>query len=109
MFAADSATGLLMSGAAASRIRTTTDIDTVATTDIDTITEVASYAEYAILSERLRAMGLMEDHSEDAPPCRWRHQDLIIDVSSHPIFEFWPRWTVENRPSIDTPKPATGG
>lgn len=72
VFVGGCATGLLISDTAASGIR--------ATKDVDTITEVASYAEYAILSERLRALGLTEDHSEDAPTCRWRHQDLLIDV-----------------------------
>jgi hypothetical protein len=72
VFVGGCATGLLISDPAATGIR--------ATKDVDTIAEVGSYAEYAILSERLRALGLTEDHSEDAPTCRWRHQDLIIDV-----------------------------
>src|SRR3989442_3955296 len=65
-------TGLLISDAGASGIRVTKDVDT--------IIEIASYGEYATLSERLRALGLHEDHNEDAPTCRWRDQDLIIDV-----------------------------
>ncbi len=72
VFAGGCATGLLISDPAASGIR--------ATRDVDTITEVASYAAYAALSERLRALGLTEDHSEDALTCRWRYHDLIIDV-----------------------------
>jgi hypothetical protein len=73
VFAGGCATGLLISDAAAVVIR--------ATKDVDVITEVVSYAEYATtLSARLRALGLAEDHSEDAPTCRWRHGDLIIDV-----------------------------
>jgi hypothetical protein len=62
VFAGGYATGLLISDPAASGIR--------ATRDVDTITEVASYAAYAALSERLRARGLTEAHSEDAHP-KW--------------------------------------
>lgn len=65
-------TGLLLSDPASAGLRPTKDVDT--------ITEVASYAEYATLSERLRALGLSEDTSEGAPLCRWRHGQLIIDV-----------------------------
>jgi hypothetical protein len=72
VFVGGCTTGLLISDAAAGGIRVTKDVDT--------ITEISSYAEYATLSERLRALGLVEDHSEDAPTCRWRCQDLIIDV-----------------------------
>lgn len=50
------------------------------TKDVDAIVDVTSYAEYASLSERLRTLGLVEDTSEDAPLCRWRHGNVIIDV-----------------------------
>ena len=50
------------------------------TKDVDAIVEVTSYAMYAALSERLRAIGLTEDMSKDAPLCRWRHRDIIFDV-----------------------------
>ena len=72
VFAGGCTTGLLITDAAASGIRVTNDVDT--------ITEVASYAAYANLSERLHALGLTEDHSEDAPTCRWHHEELIIDI-----------------------------
>lgn len=32
------------------------------------------------LSERLRALGLTDDSTKDAPLCRWRYKDLIVDV-----------------------------
>jgi hypothetical protein len=88
VFVGGCATGLLISDAAASGIR--------ATKDVDTITEVASYAEYAILAERLRALGLTEDHSEDAPTCRWRHHALIIDVmpTDERILGFTNQWYI---------------
>lgn len=86
VFAGGCATGLLITDPAAGGIRPTKDVDT--------ITEVASYAEYATLSERLRALGLNEDHIEDAPTCRWRYQDLIIDVmpTDERVLGFSNRW-----------------
>src|SRR5260370_20634354 len=38
---------------------------------VDVIVEVASYAEYARFSKRLRNLGFSEDSSEGAPICRW--------------------------------------
>lgn len=86
MFAGGCATGLLITDPAAGGIRPTNDVDT--------ITAVASYAEYAMLSGRLRGLGLNEDHSEDAPTCRWRYQDLIIDVmpTDDRVLGFSNRW-----------------
>ena len=72
VFAGGCATGLLITDPVAGGIRPTKDVDA--------ITDVASYAEYATLSERLRALGLREDHREGAPTCRWRYQELIVDV-----------------------------
>jgi hypothetical protein len=71
------------------------------TKDVDTITEVASYAEYAMLSERLRELGLTEDTREGAPLCRWRHGALIIDVmpTSEEILGFANRWYT---PALDS-------
>jgi hypothetical protein len=65
-------TGLLITDPAATGIRVTKDVDA--------IIELATYAEYASLSEQLRALGLNEDHTEDAPTCRWRRGELMIDV-----------------------------
>ncbi len=72
VFVGGCATGLLITDPAAEGVRPTTDVDT--------IVEVTSYGEYVTLSERLRALKLREDHSENAPTCRWRHGDLAIDV-----------------------------
>ena len=86
VFAGGCATGLLITDPAAGSIRPTMDVDT--------ITEVASYAEYASLSERLRGLGLREDSSEGAPTCRWRYRDLIIDVmpTDEHVLGFSNRW-----------------
>jgi len=81
-------TGFLLSDPASAGLRPTKDVDT--------ITEVASYAEYATLTERLRALGLTEDTSEGAPLCRWRHGQLIIDVmpTNEAVLGFSNRWWV---------------
>lgn len=65
-------TGLFITDPAAGGIRSTRDVDA--------IVDVTSYAKYADLSERLRALGLAEDKTPGAPLCRWRHDDLIVDV-----------------------------
>src|SRR5882672_8437670 len=88
VFVGGCTTGLLISDAAATGIRVTRDVDT--------IIEVASYAEYITLSERLRTLGLSEDHSEGAPTCRWRREELIIDVmpTDQRILGFSNEWYV---------------
>jgi hypothetical protein len=85
VFLGGCATGLLRTDPAAAGIRPTRDVDAIA--------EVASYADYAALSERLRDLGLNEDASEGAPPCRWIHGRLIIDVMpTAPVMGFGNRW-----------------
>ena len=44
--------------------------------DVDSITDIASYARYDALAERLRALGLREYVRAGAPLCRWRHGDF---------------------------------
>jgi hypothetical protein len=82
------ATGLLITDAAAGGIRVTNDIDV--------IVEVATYGEYASLSERLRERGLREDQTEDAPLCRWRLDDIVVDVmpTVESILGFANRWYI---------------
>lgn len=86
VFVGGCATGLLITDSAAVGIRPTKDVDA--------ITEVGSYAEYERLSDRLRELGLTEDHSEGAPICRWKRDDLIIDVmpTDERILGFSNRW-----------------
>jgi hypothetical protein len=86
VFVGGCATGLFITDPAAGGIRPTKDVDT--------ITEVSSYAEYATLTERLRALKLHEDHREGAPMCRWRYGDLTIDVmpTDESILGFSNRW-----------------
>lgn len=56
--------------------------------------DVASYAQYGALSERLRALGLAEDRTPGAPLCRWRRDELIVDVMpvDERVLGFSNRW-----------------
>jgi hypothetical protein len=96
VFVGGCATGLLITDPAAVGIRPTRDVDA--------ITEVGSYAEYARLSDRLRKLGLTEDHSEGAPICRWKRGDLLIDVmpTNERILGFSNRWYMPALASAQT-------
>jgi predicted nucleotidyltransferase len=65
-----------------------------ATKDVDAIVDVASYAKYAALAERLRTLGLAEDTTPGAPLCRWRRGAFIVDVMpvDEHILGFSNRW-----------------
>lgn len=72
VFVGGCATGLLIDDPAAAPVR--------ATYDVDVIAEIGSYAEYAVFSGRLRALGFNEDTRERAPLCRWTQGPLTLDV-----------------------------
>lgn len=72
VFVGGCTTGLFITDPAAGGIRPTKDVDA--------IVDVTSYAKYAAFSERLRTLGLTEDTTPGAPLCRWRRDDLIVDV-----------------------------
>ena len=72
VFLRGSATGVLLTDAAAPPIRMTQDVDVIA--------KVASLGDYYALSERLRERGLTEDSSEGAPICRWVGPGVVLDV-----------------------------
>jgi hypothetical protein len=50
------------------------------TYDVDVIVEITSHADYAVFSDRLRALGFQEDSSEGAPLCRWQWEQTKLDV-----------------------------
>jgi|SRR5215469_11436498 len=85
-FVGGCATGLLVTDPAAAEPRVTYDVDV--------IVEVASYAEYARLSKRLRALAFSEDSSEGAPLCRWVSEGMKLDVmpTNEKILGFSNRW-----------------
>lgn len=86
VFVGGCATGLLVTDPGAAPVR--------ATYDVDVIAEIGSYADYAIFSERLRALGFQEDTREGAPVCRWTFGSLTLDVMplDEKILGFSNRW-----------------
>jgi hypothetical protein len=93
VFVGGCTTGLFITDPAAGGIRPTKDVDA--------IVDVTSYAKYAALSERLRALGLAEDTTPGAPLCRWRRDDLIVDVMpvDEHVLGFSNRWYPAATPS----------
>src|SRR5690242_9118579 len=86
VFVGASITGLLITDEAAPTVRVTTDVDA--------IVAVTSYREYVSFGNRLRDLGFLEDMSEGAPLCRWKHGSLIVDVMplDEKILGFSNRW-----------------
>lgn len=64
--------GVLITDRAAAPVRTTRDVDVL----VDTPTR----KDYTNLEARLRKLGFKHDTSEDAPICRWRFGDTVLDV-----------------------------
>lgn len=88
VFVGGCAIGLLITDEAAAGIRPTKDVDA--------IVEVGSYSEYNRLCDRMRALGFREDTAENAPLCRWRNHNLIVDLmpTDASILGFTNRWYV---------------
>ena len=64
------------------------------TRDVDVITEVVSRADYHAQEDALRALGFSPDMRPEAPICRWRHGDLLLDLMpvDAAILGFTNRW-----------------
>jgi hypothetical protein len=86
VFVGGCTTGLLITEEAIADVRPTVDVDT--------ISEVTSYAGYLNLSERLLALGFTRDTSEGAPLCRWLHSGIKVDVMplDEGVLGFSNRW-----------------
>jgi predicted nucleotidyltransferase len=86
VFVGGCTTGIFVTDPAAGGIRPTKDVDA--------IVDVTSHAQYTALSDRLRNLGLVEDNSEGAPLCRWRHGNVIVDVMpiDERVLGFSNRW-----------------
>ena len=86
VFVGGCAAGLLLTDPAASPVR--------ATIDVDVLVEVATLVEYYWLNKQLRQLGFIEDTSENAPICRWKTHDVILDVmpTDSDILGFGNRW-----------------
>ena len=90
VFVGGCATGLLITDPASAPVRVTKDVDVIA--------ELAtSYAAYADLGDRLRALGFGEDSTKGAPVCRWTAGDLRLDVmpATGGALGFTNRWYVD--------------
>ena len=72
VFLGGCATGLLITDPASPPIRITRDVDA--------IVQVLSLSDYHQLEKSLRAHGFTEDMSPDAPVCRWKSGDVILDI-----------------------------
>jgi hypothetical protein len=72
VFLGGCAVGLLITDSAAPPVRVTRDVDTV--------TEIASIAEYYEMGQRLRGRGFEVDPSKDSPICRWIGHGILLDV-----------------------------
>jgi hypothetical protein len=104
VFLGGCATGLLITDVAAPPVR--------ATRDVDVITEVGSLADYYRLSEKLRALGFVEDAGDEAPICRWTISNLMLDVmpTNSELLGFGNRWyrpAVEHAQFLTPPSGAT--
>jgi predicted nucleotidyltransferase len=88
VFLGGCATGILITDPAASPIRVTKDVDA--------IVQVVSHADYYKFSERLRAHGFKEDVSEGAPICRWKAENVLLDVmpTDTRILGFGNKWYI---------------
>ncbi|MGK7294210.1 MAG: hypothetical protein ACNS61_00105 [Candidatus Wenzhouxiangella sp. M2_3B_020] len=80
------ATGLLITSARSEMIRPTRDVDLVV--------EVATRKDYRDMERRLRALGFVNDQSPEAPICRWRFGEVIVDVmpTEEAVLGFGNRW-----------------
>lgn len=85
VFVGGSTTALFITDAAAADVRETVDIDAIVET---------TRAGYFRLAEALSQRGFTEDTSEDAPICRFRSGDLVLDVmpTDERILGFSNRW-----------------
>jgi hypothetical protein len=66
------AVDLLLTDSAASPTRVTYDVDMVA--------QVASLAGYHELERQFTRLGFKRDMTQDAPICRWRYNNLEVDL-----------------------------
>ncbi len=89
VFVGGCAVSLLVTQVRAQPIRMTADVDLVA--------EISTLSEFIELEKQFRSLGFNNDLSANAPICRWRKGDLIVDLlpSNGTIFGFHNRWYVQ--------------
>ncbi len=100
VFLGGAVTALLITDLAAAEVRFTADVDV--------IVDLATHADYARLSDRIRKLGFKEDTSEGAPVCRWIVGGVKVDVmpTSAKVLGFGNRWY---SPAIDHAEERTVG
>jgi predicted nucleotidyltransferase len=86
VFVGGCAAGLLMSGPATPAARVTYDVDLV--------TQVAGLRDYHRMEGNLADLGFARDMAPEAPICRWRYQDIEVDLmpTDPGILGFSNRW-----------------
>ncbi|HMN21491.1 MAG TPA: hypothetical protein PKA16_08860 [Ottowia sp.] len=64
------------------------------TWDVDLIVEVATLRDYHTMEAQFEARGLQRDLSPDAPICRWRLGDVMVDLmpTDETVLGFANRW-----------------
>ena len=92
VFLGGCAAGLLITDTAAPPVR--------ATRDVDVITGAGSLADYYRLSEKLRSRGFVEDTGDEAPICRWKIKNIVLDVmpTNPELLGFGNQWY---RPAVE--------
>lgn len=86
VFLGGTATGLLITDPASPPVRVTQDVDV--------IVQVLTRADYYQFSKKLRECGFSEDMDSDAPICRWKSDNVVLDVmpTDPEILGFGNRW-----------------
>ena len=86
VFVGGCATGLLVTNVRAQPIRMTDDVDLVA--------HVVSQQEFHALERQFEALGFTHDMSADAPICRWKCREIMVDLmpTDEGILGFHNRW-----------------
>lgn len=86
VFVGGCATGLLVTAIRAQMLRPTEDVDMVA--------HALTAQEYHKAEQQLQVRGFSHDTSEDAPICRWRYQEIVVDLmpSGDGVLGFHNRW-----------------
>lgn len=104
VFVGGCAVGLLMTDTAAAPVRVTFDVDLVA--------HVTALTAYHGLEKKFGRLGFARDTASDAPICRWRYRDLLVDLmpTEPGILGFANLWyplAVETARSVSLPSGAT--
>ncbi len=98
VFAGGAVTPFLITDSASARPRPTKDVDIIVSTD--------TRRDYYRLEDELKKRGFSQVMEEDAPLCRWKIKDVLVDVmpAKDDILGFTNRWygpALENAESLE--------